>query len=608
MASERLVSIEEEISKRDLSARLISDWQPKIRLIEERASKAGASIARELQSLNEAIRSNKPEVAEAMLAELEAKLNTREAEGEKVKALHATWDSRIAELRAETKDGNSALVQKFRLLERQVFALKRSPPDRLQGPVGEASAMYDEIQSELARLRKQNALQTAPIAADFPRGGNRFHLPLDEGSRDKCLIGLPIVLNKLYYNPQDAFGNNDSRTLKSRYIVIPINLLLAPRWRPGGAESDTQLDQTTNWTSKITFSSGLEVQPSQLAPPEAATLMEFLDIRDFDPTALRVFEVPAELMQDECKLVLQISSPARKIEIAKLPLIKRRTYEQQLATMHSLWHTINSSFNLTSNKAVETLKKMVLLGLRFDLYRQEMDAWQPLFEARKQQMINGRDHFSGGSGTRESVQSRAVEGIDSVLRSDERAHEIFRLRQRWLRAISPDLIELRTVLVSTAELGLPAETSYKTVSNFRDSHEFFRSALESPSHHLGAMDEGIFMDKPEKLSAAERIVLYRLFADGESNPSPTVIHAGVERIHHWNWPEIEKQNGGKRLGSVEIEFIVNKEGRIENVKVLKAVGPVAISAIRDLLKEWKFKPGVENGRPVAKTIKTSLQF
>jgi TonB family protein len=63
-------------------------------------------------------------------------------------------------------------------------------------------------------------------------------------------------------------------------------------------------------------------------------------------------------------------------------------------------------------------------------------------------------------------------------------------------------------------------------------------------------------------------------------------------------------------GSVFLEVIIDSEGNVQKVKVLKESSPhfefgkEAVKAVR----QWKFEPTVYNGKPVAVRVRFSVEF
>jgi TonB family protein len=61
-------------------------------------------------------------------------------------------------------------------------------------------------------------------------------------------------------------------------------------------------------------------------------------------------------------------------------------------------------------------------------------------------------------------------------------------------------------------------------------------------------------------------------------------------------------------GVVIIEAIINKEGNVTNVKILKGLPMGLDDAAADAVKKWKFKPATLNGKPVAVIYNLTVNF
>jgi protein TonB len=61
-------------------------------------------------------------------------------------------------------------------------------------------------------------------------------------------------------------------------------------------------------------------------------------------------------------------------------------------------------------------------------------------------------------------------------------------------------------------------------------------------------------------------------------------------------------------GDVEIIFIVNTEGKVESLNILKVPHPSFIPEIRKTVATWRFKPGKNQGIPVKVRIKQVISF
>ena len=62
------------------------------------------------------------------------------------------------------------------------------------------------------------------------------------------------------------------------------------------------------------------------------------------------------------------------------------------------------------------------------------------------------------------------------------------------------------------------------------------------------------------------------------------------------YPEMAQRAGIE--GRVYVQFVVNEEGDVENERVIRGIGGGADEAALDAVRDAKFKPGVQRGRPV----------
>ena len=96
-------------------------------------------------------------------------------------------------------------------------------------------------------------------------------------------------------------------------------------------------------------------------------------------------------------------------------------------------------------------------------------------------------------------------------------------------------------------------------------------------------------------------------ASGESNAAEEDFFVVVEEMPELigglasiqrtvQYPEIARRAGIE--GRVYIQFIVNKNGDVENPRVIRGIGGGADEAALDAVRQAKFKPGVQRGRPV----------
>ena len=114
-------------------------------------------------------------------------------------------------------------------------------------------------------------------------------------------------------------------------------------------------------------------------------------------------------------------------------------------------------------------------------------------------------------------------------------------------------------------------------------------------------DEGLVApvehQSEEPLTMVEQMPKY---SDGD-------LQMAIARLTHY--PEHEKENDIQ--GTVYVQFVVNKEGYVEDVKVIRGVKDgaglerEAIKAVRSLKR---FEPGYQNGKPVKVKMTVPIKF
>lgn len=87
---------------------------------------------------------------------------------------------------------------------------------------------------------------------------------------------------------------------------------------------------------------------------------------------------------------------------------------------------------------------------------------------------------------------------------------------------------------------------------------------------------------------------------------------GMDAINAWivkntNYPEIAKDNG--ITGKVFVQFVIEKDGSVTNVKVMRAVDPyLDKEALRVVQSMPKWKPGKQRGKPVKVSFQVPINF
>lgn len=71
------------------------------------------------------------------------------------------------------------------------------------------------------------------------------------------------------------------------------------------------------------------------------------------------------------------------------------------------------------------------------------------------------------------------------------------------------------------------------------------------------------------------------------------------------YPDIARQSGIE--GTVQLQALVGKDGRVKDVKVVKGI-PVLDDAAVMAVKQWVFKPALTNNKPVAVWVAVPVRF
>ena len=59
----------------------------------------------------------------------------------------------------------------------------------------------------------------------------------------------------------------------------------------------------------------------------------------------------------------------------------------------------------------------------------------------------------------------------------------------------------------------------------------------------------------------------------------------------------------------EIEFTIDKDGKVRNPEVIDIEGPDAfVGAAKAAISRWRFAPRYENGQPVARQAQQEIRF
>lgn len=114
------------------------------------------------------------------------------------------------------------------------------------------------------------------------------------------------------------------------------------------------------------------------------------------------------------------------------------------------------------------------------------------------------------------------------------------------------------------------------------------------------MDEPLDMPPPPKEEEEEE----DFFMAVENMPELKGGLAGLQK--KINYPEMARKAGIE--GTVSIQFIVNKEGKVEDPRVLRGIGGGCDEEALRVVKEAEFEPGRQRGKPVRVQYSLPIRF
>jgi TonB family protein len=85
------------------------------------------------------------------------------------------------------------------------------------------------------------------------------------------------------------------------------------------------------------------------------------------------------------------------------------------------------------------------------------------------------------------------------------------------------------------------------------------------------------------------------------NSRPRPVHQGPPQ-----YPYLLSAAGLE--GNAEIEFIINRDGRVVEARVISATNTAFGAAAQRAVEEWRFAPGMSEGRKVATRVKQLIEF
>ena len=109
-----------------------------------------------------------------------------------------------------------------------------------------------------------------------------------------------------------------------------------------------------------------------------------------------------------------------------------------------------------------------------------------------------------------------------------------------------------------------------------------------------------------------------VFGIPEAPPAPPPDHGGPleiggevaapVRIHFIKPRYTEIARRARITGSVILETVIDRDGRVTEIKVLKRLGMGLTESAVEAVAQWRFKPSTLNGRPVAVIYRPTVHF
>lgn len=100
-----------------------------------------------------------------------------------------------------------------------------------------------------------------------------------------------------------------------------------------------------------------------------------------------------------------------------------------------------------------------------------------------------------------------------------------------------------------------------------------------------------------------------LGADAPPPTDPALLVSGEPLLKTWVAPEYPAAaRAAKQEGRVMVEMVVDAEGGVTDVRVARSENPVFDEAALAAVRQWRFKPGLDEGKPVAFGLVGPVEF
>ena len=116
---------------------------------------------------------------------------------------------------------------------------------------------------------------------------------------------------------------------------------------------------------------------------------------------------------------------------------------------------------------------------------------------------------------------------------------------------------------------------------------------------------------PEPAPSDEKHAAANAASEASTRIATVAIGKGVTPPRPIFSPTPDSAHGSgpaKYSGTVTLQLVVSTEGKAEEIKVLKSLGPGLDQKAIDALRQWKFQPAMKDGQPVATQIEIDVDF
>ena len=73
-------------------------------------------------------------------------------------------------------------------------------------------------------------------------------------------------------------------------------------------------------------------------------------------------------------------------------------------------------------------------------------------------------------------------------------------------------------------------------------------------------------------------------------------------------PPAYPKAGSEVKGIEELTILVTSSGDVDDIRVVKSLGPAFDEAAVSAVKQWKYKPATQDGKPVAQRLLIKIKF